>query len=479
MDDLKNLYFRIENPINNRIKWNKILSLYSTSLNYENFYNQITYKDDSNNIVTYNQKDKEEFYLYMWSIWFRKIKTLSDDDIRDLIEKKIFDYDIYDTISELDNLETVDSYTKIMKVLTSSNINKYFSNFFDDFNHKIVVYSDFNIKNDASYNTVLTIKIDSDFLYKILSTYVNKCIKSHIPYYFKYSEYTDDIVVSIYSTIDNLCLNVKILEDIKNEYNLYFYDNYDLLLGSINEAITIRNKDYYNSYQYYKERSLILFKSLDSVIYEYLLNHLDLKVSYKDKKLDVLDYLATSVMEIVVNDLVEKSVRSTSEYFSVANSQDLINFKKYIKDRLLSNMKQILNDRLYLKLNNEKITIVLNKYKNLKIEVDVIMSCIRGLTQVLISIDNNLVEAFKTRIKNECQFFKVDYEKFCLDIGFAKKIMFNREKYRNYKKEIERIHDEITRSGAFDNLNSYRFGQISNREPISDSKESIEIEEDN
>ena len=480
MEDLKNLYNRIENPINNRIKWNKILSLYSTSLNYDNFYSQITYKDNSNNIVTYNEKDKEEFYLYMWSIWNERIYSLKEEDIREYIENKIFDYDIYDTINELEDLGQVDSYTKIMKALSSSNINRYFSNFFDDFNHKIVVYSDFNIKNDASFNTVLTIKIDSDYLYKILMTYISKCIKNNIPYYFKYSEYTDDIIVSIYSTIDNLCLNVKIIEDIKKDYSLYFYDNNnDPLIGSINESITIRNKDYYNSYQYNKERSLIIFKSLDSVIYEYILNHLDIKISYKDKKLNILDYLATSIMEIVVNDLLESSVKSKSEYFSVANSQDLINFKDYIKEKLLDNMKSILNERLYLKLNNEKITVVLNKYKNLKIDVDVIMSCIRGLTQVLISMDKSLINSFKIRIKNECQFFKVDYEKFCLDIGFSKKMMFNREKYRKYKKEIERIQEELSKKKSKDSLEDYRFGPIPNREPRNDSKESIEIEEDN
>ena len=311
-------------------------------------------------------------------------------------------------------------------------------------------------------------------------TYISKCIKNNIPYYFKYSEYTDDIIVSIYSTIDNLCLNVKIIEDIKKDYSLYFYDNNnDPLIGSINESITIRNKDYYNSYQYNKERSLIIFKSLDSVIYEYILNHLDIKISYKDKKLNILDYLATSIMEIVVNDLLESSVKSKSEYFSVANSQDLINFKDYIKEKLLDNMKSILNERLYLKLNNEKITVVLNKYKNLKIDVDVIMSCIRGLTQVLISMDKSLINSFKIRIKNECQFFKVDYEKFCLDIGFSKKMMFNREKYRKYKKEIERIQEELSKKKSKDSLEDYRLGPIPNREPRNDSKESIEIEEDN
>ena len=35
MDDLKALYFHIENPINNKNKWNEILNIYSSSTDYD------------------------------------------------------------------------------------------------------------------------------------------------------------------------------------------------------------------------------------------------------------------------------------------------------------------------------------------------------------------------------------------------------------------------------------------------------------
>ena len=37
MDELRALYLKIENPIDNKIKWGKMLNIYSTSYDYEEF----------------------------------------------------------------------------------------------------------------------------------------------------------------------------------------------------------------------------------------------------------------------------------------------------------------------------------------------------------------------------------------------------------------------------------------------------------
>ena len=41
MDELKTLYNEIENPIDNKIKWSKLLNIYSTSFSYEDFYEKV------------------------------------------------------------------------------------------------------------------------------------------------------------------------------------------------------------------------------------------------------------------------------------------------------------------------------------------------------------------------------------------------------------------------------------------------------
>lgn len=482
MDDLKSLYFRIENPMDNKIKWNKLLNIYSASYNYEDFYARVTKKEKKETKVQYDIEDKKTFCLAMWSIWKNKILSIKEEEIRSYIENKEFDYDIYDVIKELRELESVKTYTSLQQVLTNQLINRYFSDLFDDFNHKVVICSDFNTSKDPSFNTILSIKVDASRLYKLLKNYINECIAHEIPYYIKYTEFGKKIVVNFYTKVENFKTNEKILSILKKENYLYFYDNYDLLEGNINEAITIKNKDVYNTYQYLRERSLIFFKSIDSVTYDYLVNHLTTLVSYKDGRMTIVDYLATFVMERVVNQLVSKTIKTSQEYFLIANSDDLINLKKYIKDKLSASMKDILKERLYLKDSDETIPLKLNDATTIKIEVELIMSAIRNLTLTLISKDGSIEKAYRVRIKNECQFFKVDYDKFCLDSGFSKKLFFNKERYDNYQEQIDKIHQDIKKVESFENLLSQEIN-LDTRSKISDSmtelRQLFNIEEGN
>lgn len=467
MDDLKALYFRIENPIDNKVKWSKLLNIYSTSYDYEDFYSRVI-KKEQDTLVFYDAEDKKTFCLMMWSIWKNKILAISEDDLRIAIENKDFDYDIYDVIKKVRELESIKSYTVLQQVLTSPDINRYFSDLFDDFNHKVVIYSDFEIKKQDTYNTVLSIRVDSTKLYKLLKQFINECNSSDLPYYLKYNECGKKITVNIYTTIENFRKVESILSILRKENNLYFYENKDLLSGSLSEYIGLRNKDYYNTYQYLRERSLILFKSFDSVTYEYISNHLNILVSYKEGRMNIIDYISTYVMERVVSQLINGTIKTREEYFNFTNSEDLVRLKSYIKEKLSNNMRDILKQRLYLKNSEEEIEFKLNENKTIKIDVDIIMRAIRSLTLTLMNKDRALEKAYRIRIRNECQFYKVDFDKFCLDAGFSKKLFFNKSQFDNYQKEIDKIHQEIKKVESLENLIS---SEINNdtRSKIADS----------
>ncbi len=468
MDELRALYFRIENPMDNKIKWNKLLNIYSTSYDYEDFYSRVTKGNKASSSIQYDVEDKKTFCLVMWSLWKKKLLSISEENLRNYIDNKDFDFDVYDVVKMIRDMESVKSYTSLQQVLTNPNINRYYSDLFDDFNHKVIIYSDFDIKKDPLYNTVLSIKVDASRLYKILKVYINQCFALEMPYYIKYSEFGKKITINIYSTIENFKKNETILSIIKKENYTYFYDNYDLLSGNINESIALKNMDYFNLYKYTRDRSLIFFKSIDSVVYEYLMNHINTLVSYKDGRMNIIDYLSTFVMEKVVNQLVSKSIKTSQEYFYIANSEDLVNLKSYIKEKLGLNMRDILKNRLYLMSSSDTIPLKLNDNKTINIDVELIMTAIRNLTQTLISKDNSLEKLFRVRIKNECQFYKVDYDKFCLDSNFSKKLFFNKSQYDNYQKEIDRIHSDIKKVESFENLISSKINQDT-RSKISDS----------
>ena len=452
MEDLKSLYLRIENPMDNKIKWNKLLNIYSASYDYEDFYARVTKKDKKDNSLLFDNEDKKTFCLVMWSIWKNKILSISEDELRVLVENKEFDYDIYDVISKIRNLESIKTYSDLQQVLTDPIINRYFSELFDDFNHKVVVYSDFKTKKDLEYNTIFSIKIDAIKLYKILKIYINECISRELPYYIKFSEYGKKIIVNFYSTIYNFKKNEEILKILKKENYMYFHSNYDILSGNLDDAIALRNKDVFNTYQYVRERSLIFFKSFDSVTYEYIINHLNTLVSYKDGRMNIIEYLSSYVMEKVISQIVDSTIKTSQDYFYIANSEDLINLKKYIKDKLALNMKDILKERLYLKPNGTEIPLKLNDNKTIKIPVETFLCGIRNLTLTLISKDSSIEKSYRIRIKNECQFYGVDYDKFCLDSGFVKKLFYNKKTFDNYQKEISQIHDDIKKVESLENL---------------------------
>lgn len=452
MDDLKNLYLHIENPMDNKIKWSKLLNIYSNSYNYEDFYGRLTKKDKVDDSLVFDNEDKKTFCIMMWSIWKNKVLSFSEDELRHSIENKEYEYDIYDVIGKIRNLESIKTYSNLQNILQDADINKYFSEIFDDYNHKVEICSDFNIKNNTDFNTVLSIKIDAIKVYKILKNYVNECISREMPYYIKYSEFGKKIIVKFYTSIEYFKQTQDILNIIKKENYAYFHSNYDILSGNIDDSIAIRNKNIFNTYQYSRERSLILFKSFDSVTYDYITNHYNILVSYKDGRMNIIEYLSTFVMEKVINQIVDNTIKSTQEYFYIANSEDLLNLKKYIKSKLINNMKDILKDRLYLKPDDSEIPLKINDNKVINVPSEMFMCAIRNLTLTLIAKDNSLEKLYRIRIKNECQFYGVDYDKFCLDSNFVKKLFYNKKTYSKYQEEISKIHDDIKKVESLENL---------------------------
>jgi len=456
MDDLKTLYFDIENPIDNKLKWHKILNTYSISTNFKDFYSKITEKEHEEKTY-YDEDGKKNFYLIMWSVWKKSLLALTEDEIKKYIDNKIFDSGIYEVIKTVRELESIKSFIALRNVLADSEINRYFSSFFDDFNHDVIICSEFGMKKDPKYNTVFTITVDAINLYKLLKNFVNECMSQAIPYYLKYNEEGKNVEITIYSSIEDVKKINSLIDILKKENYAFFKKNRNnILSGNINELVSIKNKEYYNLHDYQNNRATIIFRSIDSVLYEYIINHYNILVSYKDGRMNLIEYLSTYVMEKVVNKLLSTNIRTNSEYFYIANSKDLLDLKEYIKSKLSLNMREILKERLYLK-EEATTKIQLNQNKTIEVDNNVFMSAIRNLTSTLLSKDNSLEKAFRVRIKNECNFYKIDPDKLCLDASFAKKIFFNNKKYDSYSSKLNKIHSEVEK---FDNLEQLMNGEI-------------------
>lgn len=451
MEELKSLYFEIENPLDNKIKWSKILNFYSKSLNYEDFYSAVVRnKTDSNNY--FNEDSKKVFSLFMWSLFKNKLLSYKDLELRNLIEKEFFDSSIYDAIKKVGDLESINTFEDLEKVLTDPIINRYFSEIFDDFTGRVIISSDFDLLSKKKLDTVISLRVDPQFLYVIVKNYVEECIKQEIPYYIRFEEKSKKIVINFYSNVEKFKLNTSIIRMIIKEHFSYVLENKDLLSANIDKHIAVRSMFNYDLTEFSKSRTSIIYKSLDSVLYDYVVNHQHILVAYKEGRMNITEYLATVVMETIINQIISDSIASKDEYYLLANSKDFVEMKDFIKNKLMLEMPQILKNRLYLKNSDEVVNFNINEEKSMEIEVEIFMSAIRNLTTILMAKDNMLEKYFRIRIKNECDYAKIDPLKFSLEQSFKNTLFFEKKKYDEYEKTLEIINSDIEKIKAYEKL---------------------------
>ena len=445
-------YDKIENPIDNKSKWNKILSIYSSSYDYNDFEKEITKVNKSTNAYYIND-DKEKLSLIMWSVFKSKLLGFSEEKVYDYKNRNIFESNIYDIIKTISELDSVKEYSKLQEILLDEEIKSYYENFFSIEDNNVTLASSFEVANDYSYNTVFTVTVGAANLYKFLIDYINSISSKEGDFLIKFNECGKYIIVNIYSSIFNLTDVYDSLSVVMKENYGFHYDNiYNVLSGDLDDYISIKNRTYFNLNDYNNSRCLVIFKSLDSVLYSYVVNHLDIMVSYKDGKMNILDYISNSVTDRVLQELISRTAKTNKDYYDLANSDEINKLRKYINDRITSNMTDILKDNLYLKDGDYKVSVVLGDNKAFDIDASVFMYAIRNLTNTLILKDSGIDRAFKIRIKNECIFKKVDPNKFCLDKSFTDKLLYNEDVMKAYEDELNNIKSDITKLNELEGM---------------------------
>jgi len=238
----------------------------------------------------------------------------------------------------------------------------------------------------------------------------------------------------------------------KENYAFQFDNIYNLLSGNIDDFLSIKNRTYFNNNDYNNNRCFILFKSFDGVLYNYVIDHLNIMVSYKDGKMNLLDYICNNVTDKVIHELINKQIKTEAEYYTLANSDNLINLRRFINEKIYNNLEDILDEKLYLKENDYKVKIKLDDNRTFDIDVAIFMYAIRTLTSALIVKDNTLEKAFRIRIKNECIYQKIDSDKFCLDKSFSDKLLYNEVTMKEYEDELSNIKSEIDKLNELEGM---------------------------
>lgn len=447
MEELKELYFRIENSILNKEKWEYVLDSYSSSFDFQDFLTKLKVRN-TKDLSGLDVDEKERFQLMMWSTFKQKLLIFTEEELKERIDNDMFDSEIYEVVKVLRSLPSVKTYPELIKVLEDENIKHYHSFLFSEDDHKIKMKSDFDMTKNS---TIITVKIEQASLYKFLKVFVKTCIENELPFNIEFKENREEVKVKILTSIENSPKYFSILNVlVKEDFNFFKKMSIDAIFeGNLDDYTTIKHSNYLNYDNYLVSRSSIIFKALDSVMYEYVINHLSTIVSYKGGKITLADYLSRCIVEKTVDKLINKNIRTQEDFYLLSNSSDLIEFKGYINEKLSLELRDILKTRLYLKNENERITLKLKGSTVLDIEIKFFMETIRTLLPILVMKDSSLDKAFKIRIKNECLVHKIDPNKICLDEDFSKKIFFDKNQYDRYQTELDKISSDLEK---FNNL---------------------------
>ena len=171
MDDAKALYFRIENPIDNKSKWNKILNIYSISSSYDDFCTNIkALGEEINDKKKYfDIEGKDSLMLMLWSIWKDKVLSYTEEELQRKIDDKEFNTDIYDVVGKVSTLPSIKDITSLKETLKDRKIAKYFSRMFKARKDDIEIVSDCSIFYIDEYDTVLTITVSVSSSLSVIS----------------------------------------------------------------------------------------------------------------------------------------------------------------------------------------------------------------------------------------------------------------------------------------------------------------------
>ncbi len=475
MDELKELYFNIENPILNKEKWEYVLDSYSTSLDFQEFLEKLKIKNIKD-LSGLDVDEKESFQLILWSNFKQKLLILSEEELKEFIDNDIFDSEIYEVVKTLRSLPSIKTYAELTQVLEDENIRHYFSFFINEKEHKVKAKSDFNLDYKT---TIISVKIEQNSLYKFLKLFVKTCNENELPFNLEFKENKESVRVKILTSIENSPKYVSILGVLVKEYFSYFKKmTIDAIFeGNLDDYITIKHSNYLNYDNYLVSRSSILFKAIDSVMYEYVINHLSTVVAYKGGKINLAEYLSKCVVEKTIDKLINKNIRTKEDYYIIANSTDLIEFKSFVDEKLSLELRDILKDRLYLKKENDYIPLKLKSDSVIDIDIKFFMATIRTLLPILVMKDSTLDKAFKIRLKNECLVQKIDPNKMCLDEDFSKKIFFDKSQYDKYRSELDKISSELDKFNNLTKLLSVPTDQFQ-RDEIKKSIEELKIFEE-
>lgn len=485
---LKDLYEKIENPLNNDNNILALIDIYKnscrTSHNFESVgvkiaphsvYDGITRPtsiDDSN----YSDVDRETFLIDMYNSWINNMLTLSKKERKEVSSEY---KDLDGLIARLGSVGEVRSLSDIEKlrdcpndVFSTDDIEYWQGKAFDHIqSSKITGYKQVIDLDDITHRIYIGAKRED--IYALAYEFRKACEEENLPYYFKFDigkqSRVDTVVV--YSDDENFGKHIDILDKIKEKHPKIaekcgkpsiVMGNYDNWLGLADEPqITYMVDGKSRTASYNEIRAVLIEEAMDRAISRRLR-----ELSEENTSFDVQESLKSSLSQVITNEIFSSNPNLTENQRQIL-SEEIQSFCEKITEEDLGELidyfanscdrrwKEDIDECQNDEISNLKKTIVCgNATIDCKVTLATLDLAIKGMVDDVMANTVDFVSLARKELLGACKKHRIDGDKFVFNESTKDMVMgsedemdddvkiFNKDDFMSFLKKKKEINAE-------------------------------------
>ncbi len=461
--EIRELFDMIQNPIDDSKVVEKLITAYANeSKGLGGFYGQLT-KTVSKEYTggQFNQEDANKFYAMLFNKWKNSIVNMTRDEFAELYKKGSYGKDFIKMRNYLKNVPDVSTMKEANNIFFGNKndselqtaLEKYRWSAVGEATGWVHVYSrDLTAKKDPRIVAEHRLYLDTESpdTYKMVTYFVEKCDKYHLPYYFKFDQMADrDDTIVIYSSSETLTDYVNILQEIKKEHPelISRVKEPPLLTGKIDGWIGYGSEPQKTPDGKRRSFNEIRSKVIEPIIEKHTKNwimaHLNMQVTYKGQQLSFQNYIALKSTEFLIEKLETKysNREETMKNFAKKNGssynpqavvenlgytlQDLKNpqFQKSVYNIMVANLKTSL-PKVCNGNYNDMSTLLINvrNGKQISFPGSYLEEILQSLSINITKNDPTFLPTIQNQIRNSAPKYGIDPNNFCFDIAAKNKL---------------------------------------------------------
>lgn len=444
MKNYKELYEKIENPLNDDEVVRKLIEGYSDELGTKKYYKKLTeVYNDQKKYTGINDKDKDKFVSEIFNEWKKDItRNISDEDIKsyknqDFVRlreciKNIPDIkDFKENLKVLNRLTKLDELDKLDKDSKKTKLRDIYEDYAAFFPEGTWTYITYNNINPSKYKKFIVdhrlyLNTENIDTYKVMELFRNKCKERKLNYLFKYAEKGDrDDTIVIYSDDRKLSKYLEILEEIKKEEPeiVKRAQTPPMLTGKIDGWIGYGSEPKLdedgNTNSFNNVRSGIIQNAISKETIKWLRENKEL--TKEDTGLN--EYLTKQIFDDIIKDKYRM-------YKSVDEPEFQEKLLKRLENDISKNKSELLEGK-FDKVKEFNIDGI-----NIEVDSEMIQRAFRPFSKKILKKDPSFLGKVRDAIKEEGLANGIDSEKFCFDID-KRDQLFNEDKTNEILKTID------------------------------------------